>query len=96
MNEIGNESSSTGMGIANIIYILALIGVNIGIFNLFPIPALDGGRILFLGINWICLKTIKREINKKWEHRINSISFGLLFGLMIFVLITDVVQVFFL
>lgn len=67
------------------IYILGLISFGFGIFNLLPIPALDGGRIMFLLIE----KIRKKEISQLTENAINNIVFVLLLILMIFVTIKD-------
>lgn len=52
-------------GFRNLIDIVALIGINLAIFNVLPLPALDGGRVAFAGIEWVRKKPIKREIEAK-------------------------------
>ena len=70
---------------------VVLISMNLGIFNLLPIPALDGGRILFHLIDGIAgRKVIKKEI----EDAITSITLLLLLGFMILVSIKDVINLF--
>ena len=78
------------MGIKSFIYIVAVISLNLGIVNLFPIPALDGGRILFLAISAI----IRRPIPEKVEGAIHYAFLLLLFGLMIFVTGKDILGLF--
>ena len=78
------------MGIESFIYIVAVISLNLGIVNLFPIPALDGGRILFLAISAI----IRRPIPEKVEGAIHYAFLLLLFGLMIFVTGKDILGLF--
>lgn len=73
-------------GINNILNIMALITVNLGIFNLLPIPALDGGRLVFLIIEGIRRKPIKHE----WVA--HSIGFALLILLMLFVTYNDIIR----
>lgn len=65
--------------------ILALIGVNLAVFNLLPIPALDGSRIVFCIIEWIRRKPISRKI----EGVIHGIGFIFIFG---FAVIVDILQ----
>ncbi len=74
------------MGMEQILLILALLTVNLGIFNLLPVPALDGGRLFFLLIEAI----IRRPIPQKYEIAINGAGFVLLMGLMLFVTFNDV------
>ncbi len=64
----------------------AFLSINIGMFNLLPIPALDGGRILFLIIELFRKKPINRDL----ETKINNIVFFLLLALIIFVTFQDV------
>jgi len=77
---IGSESSK---GFLNFLQILGLISVNLGVFNLLPIPALDGGKLLFLIIEAI----IGRPINEKVEQILTIFGISLLFSLMIYVTI---------
>ena len=64
--------------------------MNVGVINLIPFPAFDGGRVLFLIIEKIRRKPIKA----KTEGMINSIGFILLMLLMVFVTINDVIKLF--
>ena len=77
---IGSESSK---GFLNFLQILALISVNLGVFNLIPIPALDGGKFLFLLIEALRGK----PINEKFEQGLSLIGISILFSLMIYVTI---------
>lgn len=69
-------------GIVDFLYIIAVITINLGIFNLFPIPALDGGRLVFLLIEAV----IGRPVNPKVEGYIHAV--GMLLLLLLFVVIT--------
>ncbi|MBP3415156.1 MAG: site-2 protease family protein, partial [Clostridia bacterium] len=73
-------------GINNILRIMALITFNLGIFNLLPIPALDGGRLVFLYIEGIR----RKPINPKYEGVIHFIGLLLFFALIIAVTFNDV------
>lgn len=70
--------------------ITALLTVNIGLFNLFPFPALDGWRLFSLIFEGI----FKKRINKKAEWAINSIGLILLLGLMCVVTFSDITKLF--
>lgn len=72
----------------NILYVMIMITINLGIFNMLPFPALDGGRFLFLLIEWIFRKPIPR----KAEQIVNSIGFALLMVFMLVVTVKDVWQ----
>lgn len=77
-------------GIATLLNWMGLLSVNVGLLNLFPIPALDGGRLLFLGYEAIT----KKKPNPKVETILISVTMILLFGLMIFVTFNDVLRLF--
>ncbi len=77
-------------GLAAFLFFVAMLNINIGLMNLLPIPALDGGRILFLGYE---LLTGKKP-NKKIEVYINLISYVLLFALFLYVTFNDVKRLF--
>ena len=93
MNDMGKSAASTGEAIGNIAYTTALIAANLAVMNLLPIPALDGGRILFVVINWIVEKLSRRRVNPKYEGYIHSATMFLLLGFMVFVLVNDVVKI---
>ena len=77
-------------GLNNIINFMALITVNLGIFNLLPLPALDGGRLLFVIIEGIRRKPIAPEK----EGIVHLVGFVLLILLMIIVTVKDVWSLF--
>jgi len=66
---------------------MALITINLGIFNLLPIPALDGGRLMFLLIELVR----RRPINPKYEGYVHAAGFVLLIGLIIVVTLSDII-----
>ncbi len=76
------------VGIPNLILLLAFITINVGIFNILPVPALDGGRLLFLVVEAIRRKPIKPE----HEGYIHFAGFVLVILLMIFVTFNDIVK----
>ena len=79
-----NDTKSNGF--VNLVYLLALLSLNVGFINLIPFPAFDGGRILFLGIEKIIGRPIKPEV----ENMINNIGFILLLGLVALVTFGDI------
>lgn len=68
-----------------LLLLLPLIAVNLAVFNLLPIPALDGCQMVFVAIEWIRKKPIKQEI----VNLVNNIGLIVLFG---FVILVDVLQ----
>jgi regulator of sigma E protease len=75
-------------GIVNFVWFIALLSVNLGIINLFPIPVLDGGHLLFFGIEAITGKSVSEKLREK------LIQFGaaMLVALMVFVFYNDIVR----
>ncbi len=75
-------------GIMNFVWFIALLSVNLGIINLFPIPVLDGGHLLFFGIEAITGKSVSEKLRGK------LIQFGaaMLVALMVFVFYNDIVR----
>lgn len=77
-------------GISNLLYLLAYLSINVGIMNLIPFPAFDGGHILFLLIEKIRGKAVSSNV----EATITGIGFVCLILLMIYVTIHDVFNLF--
>lgn len=87
VKEIGNAAKT---GVANLIFLLAYININLGVFNLLPIPALDGGRAIFILIEMIFGKKISQEK----EGYIHMVGLILLLALIAVVTIKDVIKLF--
>lgn len=85
VNEIG---SAAKQGLHNVIYLAGLISINLGVVNLLPLPALDGGRIIFVLIEMIR----RRPIDKNKEGMVHFIGFALLILLMLFITYTDIMK----
>ena len=92
MNDIGQASPTFAAAVGNIAYLTAFIGVNLAVMNLLPIPALDGGRILFIFISWVIEKVIRKKLDPKYEGYIHTGAMILLFGFMILILANDVLR----
>ena len=76
----------TKQGWIAILRFVAILSVNLSILNLLPLPALDGGRLIFIGIEAVRKKRVKPE----WEQAIHLAGIVLLIGLMVLVTINDV------
>lgn len=82
---------SVSQGLISVLNWTAIISVNVGLMNLLPLPALDGGRLAFL----IYEAITKKRPNPKVENIIHSIGFILLLVLFAFVAFNDVIRLFF-
>lgn len=92
IGEAGSQSGSVAVGLYNVLYFIALISVNLAVMNLLPIPALDGGRILFLLLNKGYNLVTGKEINPKYEAYVHGIGFVFLILLMLVVTFQDVIR----
>jgi regulator of sigma E protease len=77
-------------GIGTLIYYLALISVNLGLFNLLPFPILDGGHLLFLGIE----KIKGSPVDVRVQEVATTVAFFLIIGLALFVTYNDLLRLF--
>lgn len=84
---VGDASKSGSSGI--LIWLLAILSINVGIFNLLPFPALDGGRIIF-----VILELVGIKVDKKLEERVHTVGMITLFGLIIFATANDIFNIF--
>lgn len=84
---VGEQSKA---GIQNILFLIAYLSINVGFLNLLPLPAFDGGHILF-----ILLEMIRRKpLNPNVENMIHSIGLALLMLLMVVVTVNDIIKLF--
>ncbi|NMC28575.1 MAG: site-2 protease family protein [Pelolinea sp.] len=79
------SGESTKMGILNILWFFGVVSVSLGYGNLLPVPALDGGRVLFLLPELI----FKKRLPEKFESAVNLIGFTILIVLMVYIFIHD-------
>jgi len=86
----GAVGSASAEGITALMTITALISINLALINIIPIPALDGGRLLFVFIEAI----IRRPLPAVAARTVNTIGFGLLILLMLVVTAHDVLKLF--
>ena len=85
------SSDAAKNGIENVLYFLAMISINIGIFNLIPIPALDGGKIVVNILEAIRRKPLKQEI----ETYVTMAGVVIMVALMLAVTWNDIMRLFF-
>ena len=92
VSEIGSavqETAKTGLpGLLNLINLAVLLTINLGIFNLLPLPALDGGRILFVLVEMIRRKPLPPEK----EGMVHFVGFALLILLSIAIAVMDIMK----
>ena len=86
-NVVGSTAKN---GIASVLYLIALLSVNVGFINLLPFPAFDGGRVLFLIIEKIKGSPVKPEV----ENMVHTVGFVLLMLLMLYVTFNDILRIF--
>ena len=90
MGPVGiSEVVAKTSGIREFIYMLALISVSLGITNLLPIPALDGGKILLL-----IIEAIRRKpLDEKLEINLQLIGFSILIAISLYVTYNDIIRI---
>ena len=84
---VGEQSKS---GVSNILYLMAFLSINVGFLNLIPLPAFDGGHILF-----IIIEKIKGSpVSPKVENMIHTVGLFLLMLLMVYITFNDILRLF--
>lgn len=83
VKELGNQASN---GLMSLLYFLSYISVNLAVFNLLPIPALDGSKLVTSFYEMVT----KKKVNKKVEGIITIVGFVLLIGLIIIISVKDI------
>lgn len=92
--QVISEAASAGLSVSflaavsNIVLMIVLISVNLGIVNLLPLPALDGGRLVFLLLELI----FRKPVPAKYEGWVHTAGFVLLIGIMLLVTFNDIVR----
>lgn len=91
ISQAAEQGLSQGFGeaVANIVMMIIMITVNLGIVNLLPVPALDGGRLLFL----IWEGLTRKPVPQKYEGYIHAAGFILLIGLMVLITFNDILRI---
>ncbi|MBI5478128.1 MAG: site-2 protease family protein [Deltaproteobacteria bacterium] len=79
-------AQTTKSGAEEVLQIIATISIALGLFNLLPVPALDGGRLVFLGVEVVS----RRRVRPTVEAAVHTVGFMLLLGLLVFVTFKDI------
>ena len=90
MSEAGSQGPTVLGGIQNVLYIVALIAVNLAIMNMLPIPGLDGGRFFLLIAGELFYRITQRRLDPKYEAYLNAAFLVLLMAFMAVVTFSDV------
>ncbi len=85
---VGLVGEASNAGLASLILLTSLISINLAVLNLLPFPALDGGRLVILGIEAI----VRRKIKPSIVNGINLVGFFLLILMMLAVTFSDIVK----
>ena len=94
MSEMASEADNWVDGLLNILYFGGFIAVNLGVMNLLPIPALDGGRVVGLLLTTGIEKITKKKLDPKYEGYIHGTGMILLLLLMAIIIFKDVFMLF--
>lgn len=90
MSQVGSASPTAADAAYNLLTLAALIAVNLAVMNLLPIPALDGGRVLFLVLNGILHALFRKKIPAKYEGYVHFVGLAALLTLSLMVAFSDV------
>lgn len=83
-------SKGFNIDFASLFLMMAMISINLGVMNLLPFPALDGGRIFILLFEVI----FRRKLNEKFEVIVNTVGFVILMLFMVFITLKDILNLF--
>lgn len=86
--DVAQNAAANQIDWSQLLMIMALIAINIGLFNLLPLPALDGGRLFFMAIEFIFRKPVPR----KYEGWVHAVGLVLLLLLMVVISFGDVMR----
>ena len=92
VGDVYEEAAAVGVGylISTLLSLLILLSANLGVMNLLPIPALDGGRLLLMLVELVRGKPLNREI----EGRIHIAGFLILMAFMLYITVHDIMKLF--
>ena len=96
INDVGSETAQNegvGRALMDIGYLVAFIAVNLAVMNMLPIPALDGGRVLFVLLNGLIHLITRKRIPARYEGYVHTAGFVLLLGLMVVVMYNDISRI---
>ena len=90
MSKVAAASDSKVTALLNMLYFGGFIAINLAVMNLLPIPALDGGRVLFLVLNGILHALFRKKIPAKYEGYVHFVGLAALLTLSLMVAFSDV------
>lgn len=93
MTEAGEQAQALGgvrAAVESMFYFAAMLAVNLAVMNLLPIPALDGGHILFLVVDAVSMLLLRKKVPARYMAAVNTAGFVVLMGFMLFVTFHDV------
>ncbi len=85
---VGLVGDAASYGLSSLLLFTAMISLNLAVINMLPIPALDGGRLVFVAIE----SMIRRPLNPAWTIRLNLVGFALLMLLMVVITWHDIAK----
>lgn len=94
VTETANQQESAWEGLAVVLYYFSFIAINLGVMNLLPIPALDGGRIVGLLLTTLIEHITRKKLNPKYEAWINGVGMVLLLLLIAVITFKDIFHLF--
>ena len=94
INDVGQSAASPTAAAFSISYLSAFIAVNLAVMNLLPLPALDGGRVLFLIVNAFSEFVLRKKLSPKYEGYVHALGMALLLGLRAVVMFNDIYKLF--
>jgi regulator of sigma E protease len=83
-------SGSSSVAVDSLLYLLSLLTINLGLMNLLPLPALDGGRLVFLLFEAI----FRKPVPQKYEGLIHTVGLALLLLLILVITGNDILRLF--
>ena len=94
MSDMANASETFWNAVLNMLYFGGFIAINLGVMNMLPIPALDGGRVLALLVTTAIVKVTKKPVNPKIEGYIHAGGMILLLIFMALIMFKDIFTIF--
>ena len=83
-------SQAVALGPISVLQLVGLLSLNLAVINILPIPALDGGRFLFIVIEIVTRRRVYPQV-ERWAH---TIGFALLLGLILLITYNDILKLF--
>ena len=94
MSDVASSAASWTDALLSLVYFGGFLAVNLGVMNLLPIPALDGGRVVALVLTTAIEGVTRKKINPKFEGYIHAAGMILLLGLMAIIMFKDIFTIF--